>query len=444
MSKLQRKTLDNITVDQKRSHLKKQVIDIEITDAKISDKTADAKISDKTADVNTNNKTADAKISDKTADADTSGKDKPIIGDKANLADQQHKFDDINSYAELIDSTMSKIIRLCNKLQLSDGSINTVLVGSDLIKKGATLLYTIKSHVKTLETILTDCNDFIDDIKEDLSSDRKEEDYVYMTPNGMMSYKGREFIQLSDDLVGSIANHNLKNLSVDNLKNLSANNLKNPSANNLKNNIDCSIKKITIPEIGYGMKFPVVTNINQIPPALYYLLDEGSDCVVNTGQEIKSVKSAVQESKTNAQSIKSNKSGIYINLGNSNYAKVPFPEIVDSTREHDRKHSIRCKYSTKKECDDQRYKMSKYHNTNIRTCNFAHAGDKIVKIGYPSRCPSVPNYGNPKTMSHDVKDINIDDTKHLLLYGLNDVISSMIWLEYKGQKNNIFDRLEIV
>ena len=412
MSKLQRKTLDDIIVDQKRSHLKKQVIDVK----------------------NTDTKTADADTSDKTADADTS--------DKTNLADQQYKFDDINSYAELIDSTMSKIIRLCNKLQLSDGSINTVLVGSDLIKKGATLLYTIKSHVKTLETILTDCNDFIDDIKEDLSSDRKEEDYVYMTSNGMMSYKGREFIQLSDDLAGTIANHNLKNLSVDNLKNL--------STNNLKNNTDNSIKKITIPEIGYGMKFPVVTNINQIPPALYYLLDEGSDCAVNIGQESKSIKSAGQESKPlksagqESKSIKSNKSGIYINLGNSNYAKIPFPEIVDSTREHDRKHSIRCKYSTKKECDDQRYKMSKYHNTNIRTCNFAHAGDKIVKIGYPSRCPSVPNYGNPKTMSHDVKDIAIDDTKHLLLYGLNDLISSMIWLEYKGQKNNIFDRLEIV
>ena len=55
---------------------------------------------------NTDTKAADANTSDKAADANTNN--------KTNLAYQQYKFDDINSYAELIDSTMSKIIRLCN------------------------------------------------------------------------------------------------------------------------------------------------------------------------------------------------------------------------------------------------------------------------------------------------------------------------------------------
>jgi hypothetical protein len=80
-------------------------------------------------------------------------------------------------------------------------------------------------------------------------------------------------------------------------------------------------------------------------------------------------------------------------------------------------------------------KMAKLHNSMQRTCNFAHSGDKLLKIGYQSRCPSIPNYGNPDTFIQDTYHVSDDDIKNLLLYGLNDTLIASVWLQKNNHKN---------
>jgi hypothetical protein len=122
---------------------------------------------------------------------------------------------------------------------------------------------------------------------------------------------------------------------------------------------------------------------------------------------------------------------------------MPFPETVDSKKEYDRKHSIRCKYTTIEECLTQRQKMAKMYGSQIRICNFAHIGDRIIKIGHQFRCPSVPNFGNPQTMPQDIKDVKFSDIKNLMMYGLSDIATAMIWFDYHKVKGVKFERLDI-
>lgn len=301
---------------------------------------------------------------------------------------------EVKQYDALLNTTISKIIRHYNQLQLADHTVNTIKSGNDMVTAGIDLLRHLKISISTLETLLSDCSDFVKEIKEDLSCPRKSEDYIYLTKGGMLSYPGRDLLITQKEKTNVVKKQDVgKNTKKD---------------------------KIYVNELKYHLKMPVVNNLKQIPPAMYYLKEDSS--------------------KTNSKN--NHKSGIYINLGNENYAKIPFPEIVDSKKEYDRKHSIRCKYTHKKDCEEQRKKMSKYHNSQIRNCNFAHKGDKLVKIGYPSRCPTIPNYGNPESIDADTKHININDIKNLLMYGLNDLISAMIWMDYNSHKEQVFVNLE--
>ncbi len=401
--------------------------------------------------------------------ADTSGKqtnitnseqiDNAIVMKDSYLEKFNEAIADINKYNTILDDTISRIIKHYNKLQLEDHTKNIITSGNNLLTTGSNLLYSLKSHVKLLETLLSDCYDFVEEVKEDLSQPRRKEDFVYMSSNGMLSYAGRDLIR----------NEVKKEVNV--LQDVSVKQEQEEKKPLIK------YERVLISEIGYYLKLPVVTDLKHIPSALYYLKNSSSDsdsCNNVTANNVAAnnvVANSIHSNNTdnNISNISTNKrnntaittvttskqntvkhntktekvrSGVYINLGNGNYARIPFPEIIDSKKEYDRKHSIRCKYSTKKECDEQRYKMSRFHNTQIRICNFAHEGDAIIKIGYPSRCPAIPNFGNPSTISSDIKNINMSDAKNLLMYGLSDIINSIIWFDYTAQKDNIFDKLE--
>jgi hypothetical protein len=307
-----------------------------------------------------------------------------------------HEDNTVNDdYLINIDKAFSQLVKKFNKLQIEEYGNMTIKKGNSLLLNGTKLLHSLKSQITALESLITDCNDFIDEVKQDLSVETKPENFVFLTKGGMLSYPGR-------DVINKIPN-----------KNEILNELKNKR--DIPENNKISVERILIPEYGYYLKLPVITNLNQIPPAMYYI-------------------------KPNAKN-NNVKPGVYINL-NGNYMRIPFPEIADSKKEYDRKHSIRCKYTTKQECDAQRSKMAGVYNSNIRVCNFAHKGDSIIKIGYPSRCPSVPNFGNTSTMSGDINKVNISDIKNTLLYGLNDIFASIIWLDYTSNKGNVYDDLE--
>lgn len=345
-------------------------------------------------------------------------------------------FDDSTSleYNNLLEKMFSSIVKNYNRLQLEDHSNQTITSGTTMLKKGMQILHTIKSHAKALEALLSDCDEFIKEVTEDLSVTPKKEEFVFHTAGGMLSYPGRE--TLSDLLRKKLNLQSDKDIQAKNVRasdktkagadevKEATNELKVPNSNtsnltytsNLagSSNITAVIERNSIPELGYSLKMPVVTDLKNIPVALYFYKGD-----------------------------KTNPPGVYMNILNGNIVRMPFPEIIDSKREYDRTHSIRCKYNKKDDCDAQRIKMSKLYSSPVRVCNFAHAGDKIVKIGYPSRCPSVHDFGNPSTMQSDIKKVTLTDIQNTMLYGLNDLISAVVWLDYNvitGQTMSTLDR----
>jgi hypothetical protein len=161
-------------------------------------------------------------------------------------------------------------------------------------------------------------------------------------------------------------------------------------------------------------------------------------------------------------------SGIYCSPYFNTYIKVPFPKIIDINKEINKSSTVCCKYITKDECNRQKNKYEIYishnshnshnsnnsnnsNNLNEKTCNFAHKGDYINKIGITARCPKLPDFGNPSSLTDDLYDMNIQDMKSILLYGINDSFLMSIWLDYnikykKINKHNmiILDNLDKV
>lgn len=291
---------------------------------------------------------------------------------------------ELTNYDLHLTQIFGKLVKYFNKLQLSDHTIKTMDTGKEIIKLGSILLTNMKSQTRAIETLLSDCSDFIQEIDDDLSKPKPKGEYVYHTAHGMLSFPGRDFI-------------------------IKKQNDKKQEPIQQIQTVQSQPVRTLIPDIGYYLKVQHAANFSKIPHAIYYV---------------------------------KNMPGLYMRLPNDNIVKIPFPEVVDSKKEYDRKHSIRCKYFNKNDCDMQRQKMAKVYNSTVRVCNFAHDGDKIVKIGYPSRCPSVPNFGNPESISTDIKIVNQQDVKNMLMYGLHDVITSVVWLDYMGIANDTFTKLD--
>lgn len=165
---------------------------------------------------------------------------------------------------------------------------------------------------------------------------------------------------------------------------------------------------VNIKELNYPVKMTTINHIQNIPEAFYYYKGD-----------------------------KENPEGVYIRLLNNNIARIPFPSIIDAKKDFERKNTIKCKYGTIEECTNNKNRFLKN-----KECNFAHVGDKITKICYPSRCNTIPNIGNPETFYSDIKKINYIDSKNLLLYGLNDVIISSLWLNHNMIHGKIMNNLE--
>ena len=171
--------------------------------------------------------------------------------------------------------------------------------------------------------------------------------------------------------------------------------------------------RVLIKPIGYWFKVKTVKKLENIPPMFSYY-------------ESESKKS----------------DGLYCCLIPNVYVKIPFAKVIDSTMDYGRIRSVKCKYGTKQQCDEQRNKMSYQHNREIRVCNFAHQGEKIVKIGYPSRCQKMPNFGNTNTLISDIKILQYSDVKNILFYGLNDIFSSAVWMDCNGVNKKIINDLD--
>ncbi len=321
-----------------------------------------------------------------------------------------------NKYCTYLDEIFSKMVKSFNTIQLEDYTTKTLTKSNDLIKNGSLIVRSISNHLNCMKNLLADCSSFIDEMTSEMTIDdtdnRTDGLYVYLTKNGMLGYPGKEFI-INAVSVAAESTDNKKETAAPVASSIPSE--KNTSVTDVINSRDIPYfpeEKIFIPEIKYNLKIAKVKELNEIPAAMYYY-DGAPD-----------------------------KTGVYMRLPSGNIVKIPFPEIIDS-KELNRAHSIRCKYITNAECDNQRTRMSRMHNSTIRICNFAHKGDRIIKIGYPSRCPSVPNFGNPATMENTIYQISENDAKNLLLYGTSDLFAAIVWLDYSNYENVTFDSLDV-
>lgn len=297
-----------------------------------------------------------------------------------------------HEYLKLIDKAYSDVLKQFMKLQIQDATHKSLEQTKDLIQYGNHILQSLKQQVQHLEGVMSDCQEFASDLNKSVESQARDH-YIYKLPNQMLTYQIKP---LSLDTNNQVEQQNT--------------NQQADSQNIQPYDIDqqgMSVNQyiITPTPLKYNIELPTVNNLKDIPKALYTY----------------------------------NK-GIYINL-NGNIVKIPFPHIIDAN-EINRGKTIRCKYYTTAECYAQRLKLSKMYKSDIRPCNYAHQNDQITRVGYPARCPTLPDFGNVSTFEEDVKKITESDIKQLLLYSLHDLILSFIWLDHNRIKGKVYNRLE--
>lgn len=293
---------------------------------------------------------------------------------------------------DIIKDNFNDLLKRFNKVKTSMHSKNTIEEGAAIFQDGISFLEAIKEYKTKLEDLLSDCQDFVKDAVDDLNQTNRKENFVFHTKNGMLSYNTRSLVI---DGKMSILNHNIKKKPEEEKK---------PT---LKLNIAYPIEKIEVKEMHVTYNVPVTNNLLEIPPMFYYF----------TGN-----------SKYPA--------GLYTSPTQNMFVKVPFPIVIDSTKDYSKFRSIRCKYKTRVACDEQRTKMAKYHLSDVRQCNFAHTGEKIIKIGYPSRCSEIPSFGNPDTFQQNYPEIDKEQLKSIMLYGISDLISVALTVDNMKYNQN--------
>jgi hypothetical protein len=161
-------------------------------------------------------------------------------------------------------------------------------------------------------------------------------------------------------------------------------------------------------------KIPIINNLNEMPSALYWF----------------------NGNKTNPK-------GVYICISHKFYVRIPFPNIVDGTKDFNRVCSVKCKYNTIDECIKRRREQSNRPNSFMRKCNFAHKGDKYVRVGSIFRCPNMIHFGRPTTIKDDLSNINEYNIKMMLLNSLSDLFISNLWFQTQKKKRLILTNIDI-
>lgn len=291
-------------------------------------------------------------------------------------------FNEIESYSSKIEEFYPKIVNRFNKLQLSEFNKDLSVQSNIFLTDIKKLVSCLKSHINGLELLVADCTDLVEEI--DQSTTENNSEYIQLNSNGSLSIPdSKSIIQKIPGLLRLSTEHHAKLL-----------------ANNKES--------LKIKPINYELKIPVIKKLSDIPHGFYFY-----------------------------------QGNIYTRIPNGDILKLPLLEIIDSKKNINRKHSIRCKYLSKTNCEEYRAKMASLYKSDIRPCCYAHTGDQIIKIGYPSRCPSVPNFGNISDIMQDIRCVNLQDIQNLLLYGLNDLISAFIWLDI-NKVSGLNANLEVV
>ena len=138
-----------------------------------------------------------------------------------------------------------------------------------------------------------------------------------------------------------------------------------------------------------------------------------------------------------------NPPGIYTCLSTGFNVHVPLPNVIDSTKKYDRSKTIRCKNVSSDECLLVRTELAERFNSSVRSCNFAHSGDSIIKIGTSFRCPNNIRFGNYDYLSNDLSNATEFDIKTILSYSLSDSLLSAIWFQHNDHIQSTFINIDV-
>lgn len=126
---------------------------------------------------------------------------------------------------------------------------------------------------------------------------------------------------------------------------------------------------------------------------------------------------------------------VYTCLTNGFYIEVPFPDTTDISTGGDRTKTVPCKHGDVNRCLKSREYAATKYNSSVRSCNFAHCGDVLTKVGIPARCPTMPRLGQHITLKHDIKKITEEDIRTVLMYGLSDSLLGLMWHQHSQSSN---------
>jgi hypothetical protein len=187
-----------------------------------------------------------------------------------------------------------------------------------------------------------------------------------------------------------------KNEILDNIKNIT----EKKNIHEYKPIMYKNVKDLYSTKIDFDWKIPIINRLNEMTPSLYWYNGD-----------------------------KNNPKGVYTCLSNGFNVQVPFPNTIDGTKDFNRVCSIKCKYNTTVDCLKVRQDLSNKFNSDIRPCNFAHAGEKYSKLGTSFRCPNIPRFGNHMFLNNDLNKLPDYDMKMMLMYSLSDVLLSSMWFQ---------------
>lgn len=317
--------------------------------------------------------------------------------------------DTCNSLCAFLD----KLHENLSKSLLSFNSIKKTLpvdkknIADDTLDYLASKIEKVNDEIEKYRKSILELEDkyFYDDEHQFVLSFNTDEKEELASPNYIDSYK--------KSINSQIIKHKYSDVLMLGLSNQKK--VKNVISNESKNTNEIILNKIEDVDLQSNvLKLPVIKNLQDMPSAFYWF--EGDQFY---------------------------KKGIYTSLCKNFYVKVPFPNLINASKDYKLK-SIRCKYATLQECQANKKKISSIYNTDVKECFYVHKKEKFNKVGSQYRC-ALETFGNHEILDNDLEKVSHFDIKHILMYSLSDDLLAILWYQnkFKDSKELVFTNLDI-
>jgi hypothetical protein len=172
-----------------------------------------------------------------------------------------------------------------------------------------------------------------------------------------------------------------------------------------------SLNKIYDTKLDFDFKLPIISDIKDIPPSLYWYNGDSD-----------------------------NIEGIYMSLNSDVFIRVPFPDTVDYMNNNNKKNTIKCKNKTIDKCKKFRDGIN-VNNNYVHNCNYLHSGDKFLKINNMTRSSNNSRLGKHSHINKDLEKTTYSDIQSIMLYSVSDILLNSIWIQKQQNIGNILKQI---